>query len=118
MKYTKRDREPAILICQVCALTPVLHGNKHHGAESLGLHLTSPAASLAYEAWSAVELLLNDGSYTDAMLDGEAEALLRWLVPRRPGRVARESAMTPHRGRLCRAALHAACAAVETRRTR
>ena len=36
-----------------------------------------PAERLAFLAWEAVETIVNDGTYTDAMIDAEAECLIR-----------------------------------------
>ena len=75
-KYTARDRQLAICICQVAAMTPDLHGMLASSATSLGIK-RQHAEELAEAAWQACEGLLNDGTYTDAMLDAEAECLLR-----------------------------------------
>jgi len=79
MKYTKRDREQAILICQACALTPDLHGNKHISALRIGLPHGSAAEALAFAAWSACfDILGVPRTDEDAStLDAEAECLLR-----------------------------------------
>lgn len=86
MTYSAKDRALAIRICQVCALSPSLHGMYATAAGALGIEADPdahehPAERLAFEAWSAVEKWVEsnegeDGTYTEAMLDGEAAALL------------------------------------------
>lgn len=88
MKYTKRDRTLAILICQIAAMTPYLHGCYGTVADLLGvkpprlsIEIPSsdslykvPAVELAFRAWSACSVhALSSGGERD----GAAECLLR-----------------------------------------
>lgn len=80
MKYTKRDREQAILICQIAASGGIWQGSMvgpHRGegeiACALGLEYASAPAELARNAWGAAWNL--GVSFNDC--DAEAECLLR-----------------------------------------
>lgn len=69
MKYTKKERDDAALICAVCASTP--NTMTHEAAFWLGLAPRGRAQQLAIKA------VIADGATLASYVYPEAEALLR-----------------------------------------
>lgn len=88
MKYSKKDRDQAILILAVKASStdPQIHNSTHSAACALGIEppnyfAQGGSGNLAMAAWSAVYQARGEAltlaSATNADLNGEAEALLQ-----------------------------------------
>lgn len=74
MKYSKRVREEAALICAIAASTAGVYWNYSETVHSLGLRECSEAHELAVQAWHS---LFPHYEADDRARDAEAESMIR-----------------------------------------